>query len=88
MTTLEEVYNALKYRIEVDRYGTRRYYNSAGQLHREDGPAVEHLDDTKCWYHNGLRHRIDGPAIVWKSGHTEWWLNGTPYTEQQYLAQL
>ena len=35
------LYSALKYRIEVDQHGTRRYYNAAGRLHRVDGPAVE-----------------------------------------------
>ena len=35
------VFNALKYRIEADEDGTRCYYNNAGQLHRDDGPAVE-----------------------------------------------
>ena len=39
MPTKEEVFEALKYHVEVDGFGTRRYYNSAGQLHREDGPA-------------------------------------------------
>mgnify|MGYP003349139515 CR=1 FL=1 len=26
---------------EIDSNGTIRYYNDQGQLHREDGPAVE-----------------------------------------------
>ena len=39
MTTDVELYEALKYRVEVSpATGTRRYYNSANQLHREDGP--------------------------------------------------
>ena len=65
MHTLAELYSALKYRVDVDEYGTRRYYNDAGLLHREDGPA-----------------------IVWESGRTDWWLNGTPYTEQDHHKQL
>ena len=72
----QAVFDALKYRIEVNKFRTRRYYNSAGELHRDDGPAVEYADGTKCWYHNGLRHRTDGPAIEWAHGINEWWLNG------------
>ena len=37
----QAVFEALKYRIEVDMRGTRWYYNRAIQLHRGDGPAVE-----------------------------------------------
>ena len=29
-----EVFDALRYRVEVDARGTRWYYNSANQLHR------------------------------------------------------
>ena len=88
MTAEAELYEALKYRVEVDHNGTRKYYNDAGQLHRVDGPAVVWRDGGKEWYQNGLRHREDGPAVVWKSGHTEWWLNGKKYTEQKYRTQL
>ena len=49
----QEVFDTLKYHIEVDAYGTRRYYNAAKQLHRTDGPAVERNDGTKDWYING-----------------------------------
>ena len=76
MTTLAEVFDALKYRIDVDRHGTRRYYNDAGRLHREDGPAIVYPTRGKEWYQNGLRHRLDGPAIVWGNGGKEWWQNG------------
>lgn len=43
-------------------YGTR-WYNEFGELHREDGPAVEWDDGRKEWFQNDERHRIDGPAI-------------------------
>ena len=89
MTSEEEVYDALKYRIDVSpRTGTRRYYNSKGQLHREDGPAVVYSGGSCEWWQNGLRHRIDGSAVEWYDGHKEWWINGVPYTEQQYLAKI
>ena len=79
MTTEEEVYEALKYRVEVDHNGTRKYYNAAGQLHREDGPAVVWRDGSLEWYHNGLQHREDGPAAVWSDGTRLWYLNGRPH---------
>ena len=49
----QEVFDQLKYRIEVGKDGTRLYYNTAGQLHRTDGPAVEYADGSKTWYING-----------------------------------
>ena len=72
----QAVFDALKYRIEVDTRGTRWYYNSANQLHRMGGPAIEHATGVKFWFQNGLRHRTDGPAIELLSGHKEWCQNG------------
>ena len=40
MTSEAELFETLKYRVGVDRHGTRRYYNDAGLLHRDDGPAA------------------------------------------------
>ena len=76
MTTEEEVYNALKYRVEVDEHGNRRYYNALGQLHRLDGPAIERSDGTKEWCQNGLRHRDAGPAVEHMDGSRMWLLYG------------
>lgn len=47
-----------------------------GELHREDGPAVEGANGTKEWYLNGLRHRVDGPAYEEPNGDQEWLVNG------------
>ena len=89
MTTEAEVFETLKYHVDVSpRTGTRRYYNSKGQLHREEGPAVVYSGGSCEWWQNGLRHRIDGSAVEWYDGYKEWWLNGVPYTEQQYLAKI
>ena len=71
-----EVFDALKYRIDVDVQGTRWYYNNANQLHRTDGPAVEYADGTKFWCQNGLKHRTDGPAMEYPTGHKRWYQNG------------
>lgn len=79
MTAEAELYEALKYRVEVDHNGTRKYYNDAGQLHRVDGPAVVWRDGSLEWYHNGLRHRDVGPAAEYPDGTRLWYLNGRPH---------
>jgi hypothetical protein len=47
-----------------------------GQLHREDGPAVEWGDGGQEWYLNGARHRENGPAVDNADGSYSWYLNG------------
>ena len=47
-----------------------------GQLHREDGPAVECADGRKEWYLNGQLHREDGPAVEYANGDKEWHYRG------------
>ena len=80
MTSAAELFNTLKYRIVVNpATGTRRYYNHANQLHREDGPAIEYSDGAKCWYRNGKLHREDGPAVIYHNGTRKWLLNGMPH---------
>ena len=76
MTTEAEVYEALKYRIEVDEFGTHIYRNAAGQPHRDNGPAVVDADGTSAWYQNGLLHCVAGPAVVWADGGSAWWFKG------------
>ena len=71
-----ELFEALKYRIEVNEFGARKYLNAAGQLHREEGPAVEWHSGERYWYQNGVLHRSDGPAIEWPDGSKEWYQNG------------
>ena len=74
--TEQDVFDTLKYRIEVNKFGTRRYYNSAGELHRDNGPAVEYADGDKFWFQNGQRHRTDGPVIERGNGTKEWFQSG------------
>ena len=70
------------YKVTVDEKGTIRYYNEAGEYHREDGPAV--IDgDIQAWYLNGKRHREDGPAII-NGDRQEWYLNGKKLTESEF----
>ena len=83
-----EVFEALKYRIEVDARGNRYYRNAASQLHRIDGPAIELTHGAKFWYQNGKLHREDGPAMVYPNGVWSWYLNGVRYTEHNFKLAL
>ena len=84
----QEVFDALKYRIEVNKWGARCYYNTNGQLHRENGPAIEYVDGSKSWYQNGLLHRIDGPAIEFVNGTKEWYINGERLTKAEFNQRV
>jgi len=57
------------------------YYDHNKELHREDGPAIEHADGSKAWYIDGKRHRMDGPAIEYANGGKEWWVDGKRHKE-------
>ena len=57
-------------------YGGKEWRNANGELHREDGPAIEAPNVYKCWYRNGRLHREDGPAIEWANGYKGWWRDG------------
>ena len=88
MTTEAELFDTLKYRVDISPLtGTRSYYNHAGKLQREEGPAVEWPNGSKEWCQNGLRHRTDGPAIEWADGDCWWFLFGARYNYAQYLAE-
>jgi hypothetical protein len=52
-----------------------------GELHREDGPAVEWADGTRKWYLNGKLHREGGPAFEGADGTRAWWLNDILHRE-------
>ena len=82
----QAVFDTLKYRVEVDMFGTRRYYNSDNRLHRMGGPAVEYVNGHVEWWQNGQHHRIDGPAIEWRDGDKRWYINGKQLTEAEFLA--
>ena len=84
----QAVFDALKYRIEVDIYGTRCYFNNANQLHRTDGPAIEHADGSKSWFQYGIRHRTDGAAIEYSDGDKAWYINGEELTEDEFNQRV
>ena len=76
------------YKVEVDDSNTISWYNSKGQLHRENGPAVEFSNGSKEWFHNGKLHREDGPAVEYTNGNKYWYLNNVQYTESEFNAKM
>jgi hypothetical protein len=72
--------------IIVNNYGDKIWYLN-DLLHREDGPAVEHVNGAKEWYLHGQLHRTDGPAIECADDYNEWWLNGNWLTLDNWLDQ-
>ena len=48
----------------VSTAGETRYFNSRGELHREDGPAVIDKRGNEQWFQEGLLHREGGPAVI------------------------
>ncbi len=62
-----------------------------GVTHREDGPAVEHVNGDKTWMQNGVWHREDGPALEWSSTKTKqyaWAFRGNFCSKEQYLNKI
>lgn len=57
--------------------GTTEWWQD-GELHREDGPAIEFPDGTKMWFTKGKLHRDDGPAVERGNGLKRWWRHGKP----------
>ena len=72
---------------EITEYGTKFWFDSDREYHRDDGPAVEY-DGVKYWYIHGKRHREDGPAIEWPHGSKEYWLEDIQYTEEEYWEKI
>ncbi len=80
--------NYKEYTVKVYTNGTKEWYLN-GNLHRENGPAVEYANGTKSWFLNGKCHREDGPAIECADGSKSWWLNGIKYySETQWKKKV
>ena len=65
--------------VDKNKDVAKQYKNDKGQLHREDGPAIE-CSSINVWYLNGKLHRADGPALVSKT-KKEWWVDGKRHRE-------
>lgn len=86
--------------MKIDEDGNRIWRNGWKNLHREDGPAVEHEDGYKAYYRDGRRHRIEGPAVQLEHCK-QWWvydkcisdlvrelLRNSPFGEDVHLGIL
>ena len=69
---------------EVNVYGTVRWRNSRGDLHRAHGAAVIYTDGSEYWYQDGLRHSIYGPAVIYADGPILWYLHGDIMSEPEW----
>lgn len=68
--------------------GDRVWTNAAGQLHREDGPAIIQQNGTRRWFANNRRHREDGPAVEYADGRRRWFIDGQEMNETDYNARI
>ena len=61
--------------MKVDDNGNK-FWHLNGEIHREDGPAIEYANGNKFWLLNDKLHREGGPALEWADGDKFWYLNG------------
>jgi len=79
--------NYIKYEVEVYANGDKYWYLK-GQLHREDGPAVEWANGDKDWCLNGKLHREDGPAVECSDGSKAYYLNDKLLSEEEFNERM
>ena len=61
--------------------GVRIWFNKDGQVHREDGPAMEHPSGQREWWIKGELHREDYGPTIENGNYQEWWQNGHLHRE-------
>jgi hypothetical protein len=71
----------MKSKLSIDTRGSKRWKLPNGNLHREDGPAIEYGSGDKEWWVNGKLHRENGPAIEDDDGSKYWYINGKRHRE-------
>ena len=76
----------IEYTVKVYPNGDKSWYLN-GELHREDGPAIEGANGDKYWWLNGKRHREDGPAAEEAHGYKSWYLNDKKVTQEEHKRQ-
>jgi hypothetical protein len=47
----------------LNKHDTRRWFNEAGETHREDGPAVIYDDGEVLWFLNGMYYSFNAWLI-------------------------
>ena len=63
------------------KYSNCKAWYKEGELHREDGPAVEYANGDKSWYKENKLHREDGPAVEYVNGDKSWYKEGIRHRE-------
>jgi hypothetical protein len=66
------------------------YVDHDGNLHREDGPALESVANVKYYYICGMKHRIDGPAIEYSNKAGSYYYKGNyiPASSQEEFERI
>jgi hypothetical protein len=72
----------------IDTHGNKWWHDSAGQVHRDNGPAIIWADGGRDWYQHSRQHRDDGPAVEWSDGDKEWCLNGKYLSFEEWLDEV
>lgn len=73
---MKKIIAQIKQGVHEDLEDTKKWYFN-GNLHRQDGPAVEYKNGITEWYQHGLLHReCDLPAIDLLNGYGEWYIKG------------
>ena len=78
----------IKYYFKSDGTFDKIWENENGQIHREDGPAVEYANGSVSWYNQGDNHRDDGPAIVHSYGRHLYYFNHIFYSKEEYWEKI
>ena len=62
-----------------------QWVDENGELHRNNGPAIEYKNGKTVWYIHGMIHRTNGPAVEFKHDgggiQQEWWIKGKLHRE-------
>jgi hypothetical protein len=72
----------------IDKYGNKRWFDSDGEFHRDNGPAVIYTNGYQSWWQHGSIHRDDGPAIEWGNGTSSWWVNDRRLSFDEWLDKV
>jgi len=75
-------------RICIDKDGSKIYYNSKGEIHRLDGPAIEYIEGIKYWYKEGKLHKVDGPAREYLYEIKSWYLLDKWLKEKEFNSWI
>jgi hypothetical protein len=61
----------------IDKFGCTAWYNAAGEIHKEDGPALIYPDGRSYWFINGTVYSFK-----------QWQRRSTLPDEQKLLLRL